>query len=56
VAKEDLEKIIGLFLGIVGGLVLAEILARLLGYKCPRCGAETKGQTYCPNCGHQVRK
>jgi len=55
-AKDDLDKLFGLFLGIVGGLVLAEILSRLLGYKCPKCGAEIKGQTYCPNCGFQVRR
>jgi len=54
--SKDLEKIAGLLLGIAGGIALLEILSRLLGYKCPRCGAETKGSSPCFNCGFQVKK
>lgn len=55
-AEDDLNKLVGFFFGAIVGLMLVEILSRLLGYKCPRCGAETKGQIYCPNCGFQVRR
>ncbi len=55
--KDDLEKAAGIVLGVFGGIALLEILSRLLGYKCPRCGAEIReGQMYCFNCGYQVRR
>ena len=55
--KKEVDEIIGLFLGIVGGILLAEILSRLLGYKCPKCGADiVERQIYCNNCGYRVKK
>ena len=55
-AKDDLgEAITGIVLGILGGIALAEILNRLLGKKCPRCGNIVQSnQIYCLRCGMKV--
>ena len=55
--KDDLgEAIAGIALGIIGGLALAEILERLFGKKCPKCGsAVDQNQMYCLNCGARLR-
>ena len=55
-AKDDLgEAIAGIILGILGGIALAEILSRLLGKKCPRCGNTLQpNQIYCLRCGMKV--
>lgn len=55
-AKDDLgEAIAGIALGILGGIALAEILNRIFGKKCPRCGnAVQQDQPYCLKCGERV--
>lgn len=52
-AKDDLgEAIAGIALGILGGIALAEILSRIFGKKCPRCGNTIPpNQFYCQRCG-----
>ena len=56
-AKDDLgEAIAGIVLGILGGIALAEILNRLFGKKCPRCGnIVQQDQFYCLKCGAKVK-
>ena len=56
-AKDDLgEAIVGIALGILGGLALAEILDRIFGKKCPKCGNSVdQNQMYCLNCRARLR-
>lgn len=55
-AKDDLgEAIAGIVLGVLGGIALAEILSRIFGKKCPRCGnAVQPNQPYCLKCGARL--
>ncbi len=56
-ADDDLEKVAGVVLGIIGGIALLELLSRVSGHKCPRCGSELMdGQVHCFKCGFQVKK
>jgi len=56
-AKGDGEAILEIILGVVGGLALAEILAQLLGVKCPYCGHNNVGgnKSYCQKCNMGLR-
>ena len=55
-AKDDLgEAIAGIVLGVLGGIALAEILSKIFGKKCPKCGnAVDQNQIYCLNCGARL--
>ena len=55
--KDDLgEAIAGIALGILGGIALAEILNRIFGKKCPRCGNIVKQDEFqCLKCGAWVK-
>jgi len=56
-AKDDLgEAIAGIVLGVLGGIALAEILSRIFGKKCPRCGSPVQqNQMYCLKCGEGLK-
>ena len=56
-AKDELgEAIAGIALGILGGIALAEILDRLLGKKCPKCGNSiNQNQVIADNSGNWYR-
>lgn len=55
-SKDSNDTIIGLILGIIGGLLLLELLRTIFFKECPSCGAQIKNDQYiCYKCGLQVK-
>jgi hypothetical protein len=54
--SKETDKIIGILLGILGGLVLAELLKNLLQKRCPHCNNVNElNRDYCKFCGGSLR-
>lgn len=55
-SKDDTDAILGLILGIIGGLLLLELLRLIFFKECPICGTQIKNDQFvCYKCGSQVR-
>ncbi len=56
-AKNDIGSVIGsIAIGVVGGLIAAEILSKLFEKRCPNCNSKVSHeQECCYNCGCRLK-
>ena len=53
--KDNFEDIVGIALGILGGIALAELLKNLFQKRCPRCNnVNEASRNYCKFCGGRL--
>jgi len=55
-SKNNGDKLVGILLGILGGIALAELLKNLLQKKCPYCNnLNESNREHCKFCGRRLQ-